>query len=582
MFYMFPTVKAERKYMGLIHPKTGEHFCYATCPMGTGSPGASGRFGNAFMRMLVDGCPLFQGTARRNDFLCRLAGEPFDPDMGTGRVEITTKGQPTCRSWIHVDDILLHGQRRREVNCALTHAMNLALELGLICQPAKTSPPAHKQKFCGFVYDSTGVPKRTVPANKISRALALFSFVRRELHGPLARLALSVVTGVLQSLVPATAGNVGSNFLSSLYADLSFGMDPRLRGHKSVYYDQVELSGSSLDELDWWFCSLQSGLARKAQPSDAKIFSLHLRDGSGTGTGGTGIFYDRPDPSDRESWMGTWTIHSTGETSNWKELRTLVEVMRQEPVATSRFRHHKVFYFTDNMVTYDVVRKGTSRSPRLQGLVRELRRLELVHDCQLEVIHVPGEVLIEEGTDGLSWGVWNTDLQVARTFTVAQLFEPFALDRPLIEWAYRKAGLVMPPNLRTFTDLDPWPKGDMIKQDCVWSLSPTVARQALTAAALAWAESPLDSSHLFIVPRVMQRDFGRVNRHILYLGQFNPKDLAFLAHPCRVPLLLFYLPPHRRSLFSTPARRLDLPTFPTFPHPPAWVARQVAYMCGLS
>jgi hypothetical protein len=56
--------------------------------------------------------------------------------------------------------------------------------------------------------------------------------------------------------------------------------------------------------------------------------------------------------------MGTWTIRSTGETSNWKDLQTLVEVLGQEPMATLRFRHHKVFYFMDNMVTYDVVHKG--------------------------------------------------------------------------------------------------------------------------------------------------------------------------------------------------------------------------------
>jgi hypothetical protein len=262
-----------------------------------------------------------------------------------------------------VDDILLHGLTTKDVGEVLTSAMDLALELGLICQPAKTSPPASAQKFCGFIYDTRTIPTRKVPANKTSRALALLSFVRREIAGPLARLALSVVTGVLQSLVPATPGNIGSNFLSSLYSNLSRGMDPSLRGHKSVYFDAVELSGGSLDEIDWWFSSLQHGLSRRSQPADSNIFSLHFGDGSGTGTGGTGVFYDQPEPQDKESWMGTWTPKAQDETSNWKELRTLVEAMSQEAVAGSRFRGHKVFYFTDNMVAYDVVRKGTSRSP---------------------------------------------------------------------------------------------------------------------------------------------------------------------------------------------------------------------------
>jgi hypothetical protein len=206
--------------------------------------------------------------------------------LGTGCIEITVDGRLTYRAWIHVDDILLHGLALEDVIAALDYAMDLALELGLICQPAKTSPPVSKQKFCGFIYDTTDVPTRRVPANKISRALALLSFMRREVNGPLARLGLSVVTGVLQSLVPATPGNVGSNYLSSLYTDLCRDMDPGLRGHRVVYYDPVELSGSSLDDLDWWLSSLQAGLSRKSQPSGAQIFSLHFGDGSGTGTGG--------------------------------------------------------------------------------------------------------------------------------------------------------------------------------------------------------------------------------------------------------------------------------------------------------
>jgi hypothetical protein len=125
-----------------------------------------------------------------------------------------------------------------------------------------------------------------VPAKKVSCALALLSFICRELDGPpVARLGLSIVTGVLQSLVPATVGNIGANFLSSLYTDLSQGMDPSLLGHKSIYYYPVALLGYSLDKLDWWFSSLQSGLSCHSQPSNSNIFSLHFGNGSKTGTG---------------------------------------------------------------------------------------------------------------------------------------------------------------------------------------------------------------------------------------------------------------------------------------------------------
>jgi hypothetical protein len=78
----------------------------------------------------------------------------------------------------------------------------------------------------------------------------------------------------------------------------------------------------------------------------------------------------------------------------------------------------------------------------------------------------------------------------------------------------------------------------------------------------------------------MQRDFGQVNCHILYLGKYDPKELPFLTnHPSRVPLLVFFLPPHRQSLLSKPHHRLDLSSFPCMP---TWVAQQVAHMPGLS
>jgi hypothetical protein len=104
----------------------------------------------------------------------------------------------------------------------------------------------------------------------------------------------------------------------------------------------------------------------------------------------------------------------------------------------------------------------------------------------------------------------------------------------------------------------------MIKHDCMWSLSPTVARQAFSMTALAWVESPLDSSHLFIIPRVMQRDFGLVNRHIRYLGQFDPKEIPFESHPCHVPLLLFY---HRTLTNPSPQGKEVFPSYTSLGYP---------------
>jgi hypothetical protein len=49
-----------------------------------------------------------------------------------------------------------------------------------------------------------------------------------------------------------------------------------------------------------------------------------------------------------EAWMGAWngTVHSF--TSNWRELRSVVEILKREEVVLNKLRGRMVFYFTDN------------------------------------------------------------------------------------------------------------------------------------------------------------------------------------------------------------------------------------------
>ena len=61
-FHMFLTRAREHKYMSLEHPSTGAMYVYRTLPMGTrNSPGSSGKFGVAFIRLVIDTSDLFQG-----------------------------------------------------------------------------------------------------------------------------------------------------------------------------------------------------------------------------------------------------------------------------------------------------------------------------------------------------------------------------------------------------------------------------------------------------------------------------------------------------------------------------------------
>ena len=59
----------------------------------------------------------------------------------------------------------------------------------------------------------------------------------------------------------------------------------------------------------------------------------------------------------------------------------------------------------------------------------------------------------------------------------------------------------------------------------------------MSAALMVWVELSLDTEHVFVVPRIMQREYGRVSKHIEFLGQFTDAPYAPDFLPM-VPVLL--------------------------------------------
>ena len=107
--------------------------------------------------------------------------------------------------------------------------------------------------------------------------------------------------------------------------------------------------------------------------------------------------------------MGIWIgPQSSDQSSNWKELRTLLEFFRREARRPdSHYRNRRVFYFMDNSVTYDTCRKGKSSTKKLHQMVREIKGLSSTMNCLLIVVHIPGVEIIQQGSDALSRGMWS-------------------------------------------------------------------------------------------------------------------------------------------------------------------------------
>jgi hypothetical protein len=80
--------------------------------------------------------------------------------------------------------------------------------------------------------------------------------------------------------------------------------------------------------------------------------------------------------------MGTCAPIISHFDSNWRELRTLLWTLeRLYDCNPDGHIGGTLFYFTDNLVLYYAVQNGSSLSPALHNLVRQIKKLEVTLGC---------------------------------------------------------------------------------------------------------------------------------------------------------------------------------------------------------
>jgi hypothetical protein len=574
-FYNFPTHADDRPYLGLLHPVSGKLYCYYGLPMGAGnSPALACRFGLAFVRMLEEKFEEFQGQSKANCYWTGFSPAGFDPTLGYGYV-LTGRDGGSVHIWVWVDDFLIHGPTYAKTARALTFFLDTAVDCGFLFHPKKLVTPRQVVKYCGFLFDTRSIPCLRIPVPKRERARAICDYL---LDSPPAknwsRLSLAVAAGVLESLTEATPRRLGHTHLRHFHSlvhppGIGTGADP--------YFTCTLLSDAVRRELAWWKDFLVWTEGRTVRLHNAATLVPTFGDGSGTGTGGT---FKLPNDVKLQMWKGKWKPTVYHFPSVWKELATLEETLlrlRASPDKES-VRGTTVFYFTDNSGVYWIATTGSSKSLNLHKLIARIRRLELELDCFLQVVHVPGLVLIEQGTDGLSRGVWMSSCQglVAEDRLTRAIFDPLPFDRHLVDryvpqlqqegrsWAYYHWD-------------QPWKTRACLGQLTVWFPPPELARQVLSFVLNTWVECPSITSGLFFIPRVLETTWRNLSRFLTEIDLIFPHKEALHSPPTLpIPIVVLYLPPHQRSL--APQRRLERAADPPFAR---WHRQQATHMRGL-
>jgi hypothetical protein len=585
-FYQFSTHPDDRPYLGIKHPKTGQLLAYYGLPMGAGnSPALGNRYGLAFLRKLIREHPdLFQGKLRANGFLAAFSKSPtYDPSMGEGYIIQTPCGL-AVKIWAFVDDFLIHAPTRELCERALTVFLDGALDCGMLCHPKKLVPPQQDVRYCGLIFDTHGNPTLLMPEDKKERAGAMVDYTLSKPRKEWSRLALSVLSGTLESLAECTPQRIGHTHLRSLHTVIH---SDNVAGGLEAYLSTTQLSPEVISDLRWWRDHLRDGEGRVTRALHSGTLIPTFGDGSGTGTGGTIQLPDTP----LQMWKGQWSPLVYGFSSNWKELTTLLLTLEQiASTAAPEARDTTVFYFTDNSTTYWICQKGSSRHPSLHEQVEKIRALEVKLGCLLAVIHVPGKVMIQEGTDGLSRGLWMTPLQdiIPRDLLMPNIFAPLAFDPRLVRNyvqsylppLHEREGIPLPRGYPTWEGRrwdNQWRAEECFGRLTVWFPPPEVAQGVISFLLNCHVEVPLTTSALIFVPRIMASRWRGLSRKLIELPQIDPRTADLFSPPVLpIPVTVLYLPCHDRR--PPTKNRLDRPPRPAGAR---WHDQQAALMRGV-
>ena len=544
-FYNLPTHEEDRPHLGLMHPITEVLYAYCGQPMGSGNaPSVGCKVGLAFIRKLKEKFEVFNGKGRPNCFWTGFRETGYDPALGYGFILENRLGL-TVKIWAFVDDFLIHGPNQASVESALGLFLDSALDVGFLAHPDKLISPSQEVKYCGFLFNTTGVPTLKIPVPKRERALAICEhllFSAKDTNW--SRLSLAVAAGVLESLSDATPRSMGHTKLRSFHhlvhpSGMGSGID--------VYYTRTQLTEEVREELRWWRTYLLVGEGKQVRTTKAATLVPCFGDGSGTGTGGT---FRLPDTLYQLMWSAVWHPFVWTYSSNWKELNTLKQtLLRLKEHGNPRaIRGTTVFYFTDNSTTYFICARGSSKWPRLHALISEIRLLEIELGISLQVIHIPGVIMIQQGTDGLSRGIWMSPLHslMDEARLLQAIFDPVAFHQTLV-WEHLPMGANRDWTYRKWNSN--WDARECFHRLTIWCPPPELARQVITFVLNCWVECPTTTSALFFIPRTCSASWLGLSRYVVQAGTIYPSKTHLQYPPVLpIPIEILYLPPHVRSL----------------------------------
>lgn len=271
--------------------------------------------------------------------------------------------------------------------------------------------------------------------------------------------------------------------------------------------------------------------------------------------------------------FGVWGKDAQGKSSNYRELRNLVESLEVMGKGNN-LSGTEIHFFTDNSTAERAYFKGSSTSELLHELITRLRALEIDSGCKIILVHVAGERMKWQGTDGLSRGNLLEGVMKGENMLTYVPLHQSALERSprLLPWIKSWIEIKDGPNLEVLKPEDWFIRGHDFEGGKVsaqglyypsykkgiflWEPPPGAADIACEEIRKARAKRT-DSTHIFVCPRLLT-PYWRSHLHrsadLLFEipagGDYWPKGMF---EPLILAIFFPFLPHRPWQLRQTPS-----------------------------
>jgi site-specific DNA-cytosine methylase len=385
---------SDRKYLGLRIPATGELYRYKVFPFGLSvSPHYFSAAISEAHRLLRQH-PLFKGAPVLN-----LPTQPdFDPAKPVV-YQVTVHGQPTCSVAIYVDDAMISAPSYKACKAAIMAISKVFIQLGLREKRSKRELPARRCTFLGIDVDtSNGQVTVRVPEARLAQINTSIDNIVNAADGcgEVNRRQLASLVGLLcffSRAIPASRA-----FLRRLYGCIHTGV-PDYRN-----YDQdVLLTTEAIADLRWWQDAIP--YFRRARVIRG-LGTVSVRQHTDASSGGWGCTIEQYQSATVGYSFGLFTRQVSEQSSNFRELLTVYQGLRECRRRYPQAAHIHVVAYTDNSVSASCVNTATSHSDDLLPLAKEIGLFLVENNISCKAVWIPGRQLIKQGADPLSRGAF--------------------------------------------------------------------------------------------------------------------------------------------------------------------------------